>query len=87
MYVFKTNVQPGYLLLDSLIISLSEEIEESTTEIVGVAIGISQLVSNSSQKQIATCRNKIHNNILFTNNSHMQSIPDIFIDIDYQVLE
>ena len=35
---------PGDLFLDGLSIGLSKEGEESTGEIVGVAVGISQLV-------------------------------------------
>ena len=49
-----THWLPGDLFLDGLSIGLSKEREESTGEIVGVAVGISQLVGYGIQEQVAT---------------------------------
>ena len=44
----------GDLFLNSLSVGLSKKREKSTAKVVGVAIGIAELVSNGIQKEIAT---------------------------------
>ena len=42
------------LFLNSLSVGLSKEREKSTAEVVGVAVGITELVGNCIQEQVAT---------------------------------
>ena len=45
---------PCDLLLDGLRVGLGKQVEQSTAEVVGVAIGVAQLVHYGIQEQIAT---------------------------------
>lgn len=45
---------PCNLLLDGFSVGFSKEMEKCATEVVGVAVGVSQLVGNGVQEQIAT---------------------------------
>ena len=43
---------PGDLLLDGLRVSLSKQVEEAAGEVVGVGVGVPQLVGDAVQEQI-----------------------------------
>lgn len=45
---------PCYLFLDGLCISFSKQIQQCTAEIMGVTVGVSQLISYGSQEQVTT---------------------------------
>ena len=46
---------PGDLLLNGFHVGLREQGEQSTAEVVGVAIGVAQLVGNGVEEEVATC--------------------------------
>ena len=50
------SVLPGNLFLYGLCVGLSEQVEERAAEVVGVAVGIAQLVRYRRQEQVPTCR-------------------------------
>ena len=43
---------PGDLLLDGLRVGLSKQVKEATGEVVGVGVGVPQLVGDAVQEQI-----------------------------------
>ncbi len=43
-----------YLLLNSFSVSFSKQRQQGTTKIVGVAVGVAQLVGNSVEEQVTT---------------------------------
>ena len=43
---------PGNLLLDGLRVGLSKQVEEAAGEVVGVGVGVPQLVGDAVQEQI-----------------------------------
>jgi hypothetical protein len=45
---------PCDLLLHGLSVCLGKEVEQAATEVVGVAAGVAQLVSQRRQEQVAT---------------------------------
>lgn len=51
---------PSDLLLDGLLSGLEEEIEENTAKVVRVRVGVSQLVGNSAQEEVATLGIQFH---------------------------
>lgn len=53
---------PHDLLLDGFGIGLSKEIENGAAEVLGVTVGIPQVVDHGIQKQIATCEKHIKSN-------------------------
>lgn len=48
-----------YLLLDSFSVCFSKKVEECATEVVSVAVGITQLVGYCIQEQISTCKTEV----------------------------
>lgn len=44
---------PGDLLLDGLSIGLSEQVQHGAAEIMGVAVGVAQLIGDGVQKQVS----------------------------------
>jgi hypothetical protein len=47
---------PGDLLLDEVLFHIQEEFQQESTEIIGVTVGVTQLVSNCIEKPVATFR-------------------------------
>lgn len=45
---------PGDLLLDGLGVGLSEQVEHGAAEVVGVAVGVAQLIGDSVQEQVTS---------------------------------
>lgn len=50
---FKQN--PRYLLLDGFSVGLRKQVQQSTTEVMCVAVGIAKLVRHGIQEQVTTC--------------------------------
>lgn len=46
---------PGDLLLDGLGVGLCEEVQHGAAEVVGVTVGIAQLVGDRVQEQVPAC--------------------------------
>ena len=52
-YILLQNLNaPGDLLLDGLSVGLSKQVEEAAGEVVGVGVGVPQLVGDAVQEQI-----------------------------------
>lgn len=49
---------PGDLLLDGLGVGLGKQVQHGAAEVVGVAVGVAQLVGYRVQEQVATWREK-----------------------------
>lgn len=47
---------PGDLLLDGLRVGLSKQVEHGAAEVMGVAVGVAQLVGNGIQEEVTPCR-------------------------------
>lgn len=47
---------PGDLLLDGLGVGLGKQVQHGAAEVVGVAVGVAQLVGYCVQEQVATWR-------------------------------
>ena len=43
---------PGDLLLDGLCVGLSKQVEEAAGEVVGVGVGVPQLVGDAIEEQV-----------------------------------
>lgn len=46
------SISPGDLLLDSLSVGFSKQIEHGAAEVVGVAVGVAQLICDCVQEQV-----------------------------------
>jgi len=55
---------PGDLLLDGLSVGLAEQVEQEAGEVVGVRVGVSQLVGDTVEEEIPTLGIHIHRQIL-----------------------
>jgi len=65
------------LLLDCLCIGLREEGEQGTAEIVGVAVGVPQLVCYGIQEQVAPCKEEgKENNIEEYTDYHLDCLTE-----------
>lgn len=49
-------LSPSDLLLDSLSVGLCKQVQHGATEVVGVTVGIAQLVGNCIQEKVAAYR-------------------------------
>lgn len=49
---------PGDLLLDGLGVGLGEQVQHGAAEVVGVAVGVAQLVGYGVQEQVAAWRER-----------------------------
>lgn len=47
---------PGDLLLDGLGVGLGKQVQHGAAEVVGVAVGVAQLIGYGVQEQVATWR-------------------------------
>lgn len=50
------SLSPGDLLLDGLCVGLCKQVEHGAAEVVGVAVGVAQLVGDGVQEEIPACR-------------------------------
>ena len=50
------SLSPSDLLLDRLSVGLCEQVQHGATEVVGVTVGISQLIGNCVQEKVPACR-------------------------------
>lgn len=48
----RSDSSPGDLLLDGLGVGLSKQIQHGATEVVGVAVGVPQLIGDGIQEQV-----------------------------------
>ena len=55
---------PGDLLLDGLSVGLAEQVEQEAGEVVGVRVGVSQLIGDTVEEEIPSLGIHIHRQIL-----------------------
>jgi uncharacterized OsmC-like protein len=53
-FILKAAYEPCDLLLHGLCVCLGKEVEQAAAEVVGVAAGVAQLVSQRRQEQVPT---------------------------------
>lgn len=63
---------PGDLLLDGLRVGLSKQVEHGAAEVMGVAVGVAQLVGNGIQEEVTPWRQG-QEEVAQPPNTHMQT--------------
>lgn len=64
---------PGDLLLDGLRVGLSKQVEHGAAKVMGVAVGVAQLVGNGVQEEVTPCRHT-HEEKAQSPNTHTQKL-------------
>lgn len=64
----------GDLLLDDLLRGLGEEVEQDTTEVVGVVVGIAKLVGNGIEEKVSALSIQVRSQML--ENIHRCTVSD-----------
>lgn len=65
---------PGDLLLDGLCVGLSKQVEHGAAEVMGVAVGVAQLVGNGIQEEVSPWRQG-HEEAAQSPNTHTRTDP------------
>lgn len=53
------SFSPGDLLLDSFSVGLCKQVKHGAAEVVGMTVGVSQLIGNCIQEEVPTCRGEV----------------------------